>query len=89
MIVADSGRAYDPEAVRLFFKAAQPTELPRQVREMMLSELRPGMHLARGIFSPAGLLLIPEGQELTTPTIAKIKNHNLLNHVTGRLLVYS
>ena len=47
------------------------------------------MHLARGIFSPAGLLLIPEGQELTTPTISKIKNHNLLNSVTQRLLVYS
>ena len=37
----------------------------------------------------AGLLLIPEGQELTSPTIAKIKNHNLLTNVTQRLLVYS
>ena len=88
-IVAESGTTFDPDAVRLFFKTANPTELPRQVREMTLNELRPGMHLARGIFSPAGLLLIPEGQELTTPTIAKIKNHNLLSHVTGRLLVYS
>ena len=88
-IVAESGRAFDPDAVRLFFKTTNSTELPRQVREMMLNELRPGMHLARGIFSPAGLLLIPEGQELTSPTIAKIKNHNLLANVTQRLLVYS
>ena len=88
-IVADSGRAYDPDAVRLFFKSTKTSDLPRQVRELMLNELRPGMHLARGIFSPAGLLLIPEGQELTTPTIAKIKNHNLLTNVTQRLLVYS
>ncbi len=89
VIVAESGRAFDPDAVRLFFKATKTSELPRQVRELMLNELRPGMHLARGIFSPAGLLLIPEGQELTTPTITKIMNHNLLTNVTQRLLVYS
>ena len=88
-IVAESGRAFDPDAVRLFFTATKTSDLPRQVRELMLNELRPGMHLARGIFSPAGLLLIPEGQELTTPTITKIKNHNLLSSVTQRLLVYS
>ncbi len=88
-IVAESGKSFDPDAVRLFFKATKSSELPRQVRELMLNELRPGMHLARGIFSPAGLLLIPEGQELTTPTIMKIKNHNLVSSVTQRLLVYS
>ena len=88
-IVAESGKAFDPDAVRLFFKSTKTSELPRQVRELMLNELRPGMHLARGIFSPAGLLLIPEGQELTTPTIAKIKSHNLISSVTQRLLVYS
>ena len=88
-IVSKSGTAFDPDAVRLFFKATKSSDLPRQVRELMLNELRPGMHLARGIFSPAGLLLIPEGQELTTPTLAKIKNHNLITNVTQRLLVYS
>lgn len=88
-IVAESGKAFDPDAVRLFFKCTKSSDLPRQVRELMLNELRPGMHLARGIFSPAGLLLIPEGQELTTPTITKIKNHNLVSSVTQRLLVYS
>lgn len=88
-IVKQSGSALDPEAVRLFFRATQVADLPRQVREMLLDELRPGMRLAKGILSPAGLLLIPEGQELSPATIAKIKNHNLLNHVTQRLLVYS
>jgi response regulator RpfG family c-di-GMP phosphodiesterase len=88
-IVKESGLAFDPDAVRLFFKATQVSELPRSVREVAISELRAGMALAKGIFSPSGLLLIPEGQELTEPTIAKIKNHNLNNHVTQRLLVYS
>ncbi len=87
-IVVESGKAFDPDAVRLFFKATTTSDLPRQVRELLLNELLPGMHLALGIFSPAGLLLIPEGQELTTPTISKIKNHNLLSSVTQRLLVY-
>ena len=88
-IVKQSGIAFDPDAVRLFFKATQSHDLPRQVREVTLGDLRPGMHLAKGIYSPAGLLLIAEGQELTTTTLSKIRNHNLLTNVTQRLIVYS
>jgi hypothetical protein len=47
------------------------------------------MHLVKGIYSPAGLLLIPEGQELTDATLSKIRKHNMLAHVTQRLMVYS
>ncbi len=88
LVVKQSGTAFDPDAVRLFFQTSRVSELPRNVRELKLSELRSGMQLAKGIFSPAGLLLFPEGQALSDATIAKIKNHNLLNHVTQRLLVY-
>ncbi|MCE9612506.1 MAG: response regulator [Chthoniobacter sp.] len=88
-IVQQSGIAFHPDAVRLFFKATQAQTLPRQIRELTLGELEPGMSLAKGIYSPAGLLLIPEGQALTTATLAKIRNHNMLAHVTQRLLVYS
>jgi response regulator RpfG family c-di-GMP phosphodiesterase len=88
-LVKESGSAFDPEAVRLFCKATQTNELPRTVTEVRVADLKPGMALADGIFSPSGLLLIPEGQTLNDATIAKIRNHNLLNHVTQRLLVYS
>lgn len=88
-VLAESGKAFDPEAVRLFFKATQYAELPRKVREIMIDELTPGMLLAKGIFSPNGLLLVPEGQELSPAAIARIKNYNLLASVTHRLLVYS
>jgi response regulator RpfG family c-di-GMP phosphodiesterase len=88
-IVQQSGHAFDPDAVRLFFKATQKQTLPRQVRELSLGELEPGMHLVKGIYSPAGLLLIPEGQELTDATLSKIRKHNMLAHVTQRLMVYS
>lgn len=87
-ILAGSGQAYDPEAVRLFLKVTQLARLPRQVREMMLEELEPGMVLASGIYSPHGLLLIGEGQELGSSTITKIRSHNQVTPIQQRLLVY-
>jgi len=87
-ILAGSGQAYDPEAVRLFLKVTQLARLPRQVREIMLEELEPGMVLATGIYSPHGLLLIGEGQELGLATIAKIRSHNQVTPIQQRLLVY-
>lgn len=88
-ILKQSGAGFDPEAVRLFFKMTQADGLPHQIREVMVDELVPGMLLAKGIYSNAGLLLVPEGQALTATTIAKIKNHNMLSSVTERLLVFT
>jgi len=87
-ILARSGSAYDPEAVRLFLKVTHLVHLPRQVREIMLEELEPGMVLASGIYSPHGLLLIGEGQSLGSATIAKIRSHNQITPINQRLLVY-
>ena len=84
-----SGTVLDPEAVRLFFRSMPLAEVPRTVREVLVEELSPGMKLASGIYSPSGLLLIGEGQELNPTAIEKIKNHNLRTSVTQRLLVYS
>ncbi len=88
-ILARSGTKYDPEAVRLFLKVTQLVHLPRQVREILLDELEPGMVLATGIYSPHGLLLIGEGQALGPATIAKIRDHNTIAPISQRLLVYS
>jgi len=89
LVLAQSGQALDPEAVRLFLKVTQMLELPRQVREVLLDELKPGMVLAGGIYSPHGLLLISEGVTLTPLTISKIRNHNLIAPISQRLLVRS
>lgn len=86
-ILAGSGTAYDPEAVRLFLKVTQLARLPRQVCELMLDELEPGMVLASGIYSPHGLLLIGEGLELSPASIAKIRSHNQVTPIQQRLLV--
>jgi len=88
-VMAESGKALDPEAVRLFLKVTHLLQLPRQVREILLDELEPGMVLANGLYSPHGLLLVGEGQMLSSTTISKIRNHNLMNPISQRLLVYS
>ena len=88
-IMAESGKAFDPEAVRLFLKTTDLVQLPRQVREIMMEELEPGMILANGLYSPHGLLLVGEGQTLSASTISKIRNHNLISAISQRLLVYS
>jgi response regulator RpfG family c-di-GMP phosphodiesterase len=86
-ILARSGTEYDPEAVRLFLKVSNLVQLPKQVREITLDELEPGMVLANGIYSPHGLLLIGEGQPLSPATIAKIRSHNQVTPISQRLLV--
>ncbi|HEU5081171.1 MAG TPA: HD domain-containing phosphohydrolase [Opitutaceae bacterium] len=88
-VVAESGKALDPEAVRLFLKVTHLLQLPRQVKEILLDELEPGMILANGLYSPHGLLLVGEGQTLSNAMISKIKNHNLIDPISQRLLVYS
>ncbi len=88
-ILAESGKALDPEAVRLFLKVTHLLQLPRQVKEILLDELQPGMVLANGLYSPHGLLLVGEGQTLSASTIAKILNHNLISPINQQLLVYS
>ena len=88
-VLAGSGRAYDPEAVRLFLKVTHLVSLPRQVNEILLDELEPGMMLATGIYSPQGLLLVGEGQTLGSAIIAKIRSHNEVTPINQRLLVYT
>lgn len=89
VLMEQSGSAFDPEAVRLFLKSNQPMDLPRNMKEVLLSELSPGMTLARGIFSPAGLLLIPEESVLNDRILRKITDHNMVDPINQRLLVYA
>jgi len=84
----ESGRAYDPEAVRAFLRALPHAAMSRGEREVLLCELEPGMVLAKGIYTPNGLLLVPEGQPLNEGAIGKILNHNRTNPIVQSLLVY-
>ncbi len=88
-VLSESGKGLDPEAVRLFLQATNMMNLPKQVREVLLDELQPGMVLAAGLYSPHGMLLIGEGQSLSIAMIGKIKSHNMVAPISQRLLVYS
>jgi len=88
-VLSESGKGLDPEAVRLFLQSTDMMSLPKQVREVMLEELLPGMVLAAGLYSPHGMLLISEGQSLSQAMILKIRNHNMVAPISQRLLVYS
>lgn len=82
------GTAFDPEAVRAFTRCLPHAVLPKRQEEVLVSELKPGMVLASGIYTAAGILLIPAGQVLSGPHIDKLRNHNLMNELTQSLLVY-
>ena len=88
LISQGSGSAFDPEAVRLFQRAAPKAVVPGKQREVMLSELAPGMVLAQGIYSENGVLLMPDGQRLTSTYIDKLRNYNRINPISQSLLVY-
>jgi response regulator RpfG family c-di-GMP phosphodiesterase len=83
-----AGTAFDPEAVRVFVRAIPKAAVPRREREVMLSELAPGMIIAKGIYTANGLLLISEGQQLNATYIDKLLNHNRINPINQSLVVY-
>lgn len=85
---AGSGTAFDPDAIRVFIRCLPKAVVPRKEKEVMMSELRPGMVLAKGIYNSNGLLLIPEGQVLSETSIDKILNHNRVSPISQILLVY-
>ena len=84
----ESGNAYDPEAVRAFVRAISKASISRKEREILIAELLPGMVLAKGIYTPNGLLIVPEGQPLSEDSIGKILSHNQTNPIIQSLLVY-
>lgn len=87
-LVRESGHTFHPEAVRLFMKSSNLANLPKKVREITLSELETGMILADSIFTPTGLLLVPEEKRLTPFMIKKIIEHDFENPITQRLMIF-
>jgi response regulator RpfG family c-di-GMP phosphodiesterase len=82
------GTAFDPEAVKVFLRAAPKMVAPGKPRAVHLAELRPGMVLAEGIYSEQGVLLVADGERLTASNIVKLANYNRVNPILQQLLVY-
>lgn len=87
ILQAQSGSAFDPEAVSAFCAAYPALMGLRQQQEVSVSELRPGMVLAKGIYTASGSLLLPEGQQLTESNIGNLRDHSRANHFDHLLLV--
>lgn len=83
-----AGTAFDPDAVRAFLRVNSTASMPRKEKQVLLSELRPGMVVARGIYTANGMLLVPEGQQLNATYIEKLLNHNRIQPITQSLVVY-
>jgi response regulator RpfG family c-di-GMP phosphodiesterase len=83
-----SATAFDPDAVRLLVRCLPRAAVPRRERELLMTELEPGMVVARGIYTANGILLIPEGQALSAAAIDKLKNHHRISPISQSLLVY-
>ncbi|MCH6255252.1 response regulator [Puniceicoccaceae bacterium K14] len=87
-LVRESGKSLHPEAVRIFMKSSNLAQLPKKVKEITLEELETGMILANNLFTPTGLLLVPEEKRLTPAMIAKIREHDYENAITQRLMIF-
>ncbi len=83
-----SGSAFDPAAASLFIKALRTSAPARGTHEVTLAQLRSGMVLAAGIFSPSGMLLAGEGQRITDGLIEKIRQQKEGFYDGQKLMVY-
>jgi hypothetical protein len=83
-----SGSQFDPAAVRAFLQCRPPAKAGSPERPVPLSELRPGMVLARGIYTAEGLLLVPGGQPLNEPCIDQVRRHYQIHPLRQPLWVY-
>lgn len=84
----NSGSLFHPESVRLFNKITQSQSLPLKVKEILFSELSPGLKLAHPIHTPSGLLLCPEDTVINESSLAKISKFNHMDPITDRIIVY-
>lgn len=83
-----SGTAFDPEVVAVFLRSLTRATVPRKQREITLADLRPGMVLAKGIYTSNGVLLVPDGHQLSETYIDKLRNHHRTTPLSQTLLVY-
>jgi response regulator RpfG family c-di-GMP phosphodiesterase len=83
-----SGRAFDPRAVRVFLNVIPRLAMTRREKEVELSQLEPGMVLARGVYSIGGTLILPEGAELNAAELEKLRGHTRLHVLHQVLAVY-
>jgi response regulator RpfG family c-di-GMP phosphodiesterase len=84
-----AGTEFDPEAVRVLVRSLPQAVLPRQQRELLVAELKPGMVLASNVYNSQGILIIPGGRPLNENWIAKMKAYDRVSPLNLSLQVYA
>lgn len=87
-VSAGIGTIFDPNAVQVLMECLPQDSMPRKECEVALTELKPGMILAKGIYDTNGVLLLFEGQELTPAAIAKLHAHRRVSPLGQFAQVY-
>jgi response regulator RpfG family c-di-GMP phosphodiesterase len=67
-----AGSLFDQEAVEAVAKAVPTANLPTGEREILLTELRAGVVLARDLRNASGVVLLPRGRLITEATVARL-----------------
>lgn len=82
------GTRFHPDVGRAFLRLlADRPDFAEREREVLISELVPGMKLTYNLFSATGILLAPDGQTLTPKLIQYIHQHNESDPLTQRIFV--
>ncbi len=83
-----SGKLYHPEVVRALIRLLGNKDFKLQLdRPALLSELKPGMKLATSIYTSTGMLLVKQGQVLTSSIISKLQLHDSGNMISQTIYV--
>lgn len=85
---ASSGTVFDPEAVRAVIRLLPGRWVSPRETEVLISELTPGMVVARGVHSSRGILLVPEGNTLTEESIHSLRTHPSVDPITQVISVF-
>jgi hypothetical protein len=83
----ESGRAFDPEAVRVMESCLKRLNLPQGARPLPLVKLQPGMVVAEDILGANGWLLVPAGQVLCEAWITRLLRYNRLHPIQESVTV--
>jgi response regulator RpfG family c-di-GMP phosphodiesterase len=84
---AKAGRMFDPQAVTAVCKAIPFSKMPPGEREVLLTELKAGMVLARDVVNRDGFLILPKGQQLKESTINKLMQIHRVAPINPSVLV--
>ncbi|MBN1404532.1 MAG: response regulator [Opitutales bacterium] len=84
-----SGQAFDNDTVRVFLKAVRTVQTTKRAKQVSVGDLRPGMVLAKGLYSPTGMLLLPEGHMITEDSLSKIRQNDFFGSASKGMIIYS